>query len=153
MSHAYALNTVLDVYDAVYQTIEEVRNRDGGSDFKLGADCNGLLSYLTSYRFLMTALSFKKIFEILEPLTRTLQARDIDILAAMYLVNSAKESIVALRTEETFENILILAKEFDDNMIMRNLSHCGQQENVKLEKWLGNYVVMKLNKILFKSLR
>lgn len=114
MSHAHALNTVLDIYYAVYQTIEEVRNRDGRSDFKLGADCNGLLSYLTSYRFLMTALSFKKIFEILEPLTRTLQARDIDILAAMHLVNSAKESIVALRTDETFENILILAKEFDN---------------------------------------
>lgn len=31
----------------------------------------------------------------------------------MYLV-SVKESIVTLRTEETFENILILAKEFDD---------------------------------------
>lgn len=114
MSHSYALNTVLDIYYAVYQTIEEVRNRDGGSDFKLGADCNGLLSYLTSYRFLMTAFSFKKIFEILEPLTRTLQARDIDILAAIHLVNSAKESIVALRTEESFKNILILARDFDN---------------------------------------
>jgi len=73
------LNTVLDVYEAVYQTIEEVRNRDGGSDFKLGADCNGLLSYLTSYRFLMTALSFKKIFEILEKICSYLSTNSIDI--------------------------------------------------------------------------
>lgn len=32
----------------------------------------------------------------------------------MYLVNNANESIIALRTEDTFENILILAKEFDN---------------------------------------
>lgn len=65
MSHAYALNTVLDIYYAIYQIIEEVRNRDGGSDFKLGADCNRLLSYLTSYRFLMSTFSFQKYLKYL----------------------------------------------------------------------------------------
>lgn len=49
MLHAYGLNKVLDIYNAVYQMIEEVRNRDRGSGFKLGPDCNGLLNYLTSY--------------------------------------------------------------------------------------------------------
>lgn len=56
MSYAYALNTVLDVDDTVYRTIEEVRNKDRGSDFKFGADYNRLLSYLNSYQFIITAL-------------------------------------------------------------------------------------------------
>lgn len=85
----------------------------------------------------MTALSFKKIFEILEPLTRTLQARDIDILAAMCLVNNAKESIVALRTEETFENILILAKEFDDKYENEEFEPLGTARKRKVRKMAG----------------
>lgn len=52
MSQEYALNTVCDTYSAIYLTIEKVRITEGLSDYKFGADCNGLFFIsLRSYSF------------------------------------------------------------------------------------------------------
>lgn len=72
MSHSYALTTILDIYYAVYLTIEEVQITEGTSDYMLGSECLGLLSYITSYRFIITVFTFKTIFDVLEPLNRIL---------------------------------------------------------------------------------
>lgn len=59
--------------------------------------------YLQSFIFLLTANIFKKIFDNLEPVSRALQARDIDILMAIDLLKKSKRNINALRSDEIFQ--------------------------------------------------
>lgn len=72
-------------------------------DFKLSGDWNRFLIYLRSYNFLITVFIFLKVFDLLESLNRILQATDV--LSTLYLVNSAKVSIAALKNDEQLKTI------------------------------------------------
>lgn len=89
MSHSYALNTVLETLDALLDTLEEIRSSQ--NDRMTCSEAGGLFTYFTSQNFLYTAWTFKQIFDILSPLNSILQSVDLDILAAMDLVNLKKK--------------------------------------------------------------
>ncbi|XP_060855359.1 zinc finger MYM-type protein 1-like [Metopolophium dirhodum] len=131
MSHSYALTTILDTYYAVYLTIEEIQITEGTSDYMLGSECLGLLSYITSYRFIITAFTFKTIFDVLEPLNRILQARDIDILSIVSVINKVKNIIQLYRTDEKFNKIVEDVKGFVEACEIENFTPL---ENVRSRK-------------------
>jgi len=79
MSNSFALSTVLETLDM----LEQVKNVEGPADFKTGSECNGLQSYFQSSRFILTAFIFKHIFEVMEPLSKILQSRDLDLLTTV----------------------------------------------------------------------
>jgi len=80
MSQAYALNTVLETLDSILKTLEDIKSFEGQVDFKTGAECTEILCFLQSINFLLTAHIFKTVFDLTEPVSRALQAHNIDIL-------------------------------------------------------------------------
>jgi len=105
MSQSYALATVLKTLDAILDTLDEIKNVEGQVDFKTGAECNGLIEYLQSFNFLLTANIFSKIFDYIEPMSRALQAHNIDIIMAMDMLTKAQKNIESLRNDDMFQNI------------------------------------------------
>lgn len=101
------------------------------SDNILGSECLGLLSYITSYRFIITAFTFKTIFDVLEPLNRILQSRDIDILSTVSVINKVKNIIQLYRTDKKFNKIIETIKVFIETCEIENFTPL---ENVRSRK-------------------
>jgi len=75
-SHSAALDTVLKTHKCIINTLTTIQTQEGPSDPKVSATCSGLIQYFTSFRFLITAFVFKKIFSILKPVNKKLQTRE-----------------------------------------------------------------------------
>jgi len=117
-SHSSALDTILSRHYSIIKTLEDIRTMEGPSDAKTGATCSGLLSYLKSNEFVFTAFLFKKLFDILEPLNKTLQTKDLDLFTATTLIDSVKNKINLLNNRETnnnFNAIILEVKNFSKN--------------------------------------
>ncbi|KAK3929784.1 Zinc finger MYM-type protein 1 [Frankliniella fusca] len=108
MSHSFALSTVIRAFDAIAETVQEIRETAAG-DAKSTA--NGLLKYLLSEKFVLTSQAWKGIFEVIEPLNASLQGEDVDLMAAGAHVDSVLRSLSAMRSEG-FPGILRLSEEF-----------------------------------------
>lgn len=91
MSQAFALDTVLKTLESILDTLEDVKNIEGQVDYRVGAEYNGLIQYLESFIFLLTANVFKKNFDYVKPVSRTLQAHNIDILTAIDFLKNLKK--------------------------------------------------------------
>jgi len=91
MSQAYALTTVLETLDSILETLEDIKSLEGQVDFKTSAEYTGLLCFLQSFNFLLTAHIFKTVFDFIEPVSRALQAHNIDILMAIELINKTEK--------------------------------------------------------------
>lgn len=113
-SHSAALNTVLTSHNAVIEPLATIKLSGGPGDAKTGAAASGLLDYFTSYRFLIVAIMFKKLFQIIEPANKILQTRDLDLLAATNLIESAKHKIKLLndRSLNAFQDIIKKVDQF-----------------------------------------
>lgn len=105
MSQAFALDTVLKTLESVLDKLEDVKNIEGQVDYRVGAECNGLIHYLESFIFLLTANVFKKIFDYVEPVSRALQAHNIDILTAIDFLKKSEKNISNLRCDSIFQNL------------------------------------------------
>lgn len=114
MSHKYALDVVLEKFDALIITLEEIRGQEGQHDRRAGSDAGGLLNYFSTKRFLLTAFLFKSIFDIIEPTSLILQSPDMDILAAVLLIEKNIQQINKLRSDESFEEFLIETNNFEN---------------------------------------
>lgn len=88
----------------------------------LGSECLGLPSYITSYRFIVTDFTFKSIFDVLEHLNRILQARDIDILSTVSVINNVKNIIKLYRTDEKFNKTVEDVKGFVEACEIENFT-------------------------------
>lgn len=113
-SHSAALNVVIKFHYAVLQTLQEITNLEG-----VDANCSGLIDYFTSRIFLLTAFTFKKLFDILEVVTRQFQTHDMDILLATSIVTKTINAIRKLRANNSFEEIIKLT----DNFINESDTH------------------------------
>ncbi|KAL4097687.1 hypothetical protein QTP88_022419 [Uroleucon formosanum] len=95
-----------------FTNIGKTENLEGVTDATAGANCSGLIDYFTSRRFLLTAFTFKKLFDVLEVVTRQFQTHDIDILLATTIVTKIINSIRKLRANNSFEEIIKLTDNF-----------------------------------------
>jgi len=68
--------------------------------------------YFQSSRFIVTAFMFKHLFDILGPLSKLFQGRDLDILAAVNYLKKAENNITMMRNDEVFNDICEEAKSF-----------------------------------------
>jgi hypothetical protein len=117
MSQSFSLRTVLDALEAILDTFDEIKNQEAQVDFKTDADCNGLIGYLKSFEFLLTANIFKKIFYFIEPVSRALQAHDIDIIMAMHVLKNDEKNISALRIDAEFQKMYNSTKLYAEKTI------------------------------------
>lgn len=130
MSTSYALSTVLETLEAILNMFNEIKIQEGVSDYKTGAECNGLLYYFQSSQFLLTAFLFKRIFDILEPTSKVLQSRDLDVLTAVDFLKKMETKISLLRSDEEFTVILNETKNYSEE-------HFGDFE-INIEQMYNN---------------
>ena len=109
LSHSYALDAVLDTFEAVVLSLQDIANT---SEAQPAATASGLEAYLRSERFLLPAFAFKRIFSVLAVFTKMLQAPDYDLLQALAVLESSLEKIKNMRNEATLFNIIAEAREF-----------------------------------------
>lgn len=117
-SHSTSLDTVLKTYSPIIDTLKYIQKYEGTGDAKTGATASGLLDYFTSYRFLLTAFAFQKIFRILEPVNKLLQAKDLDLMAAVVLIENAKYKICMINCRDTdsFSEVVLAAEQFSETI-------------------------------------
>lgn len=108
MSHGDALDTVLKSFDAIVETLDEIKSAPPVSqgDRTHAAEASGLLTYLLSERFLIVAHTFSEIFKSVGPLTAALQGVDIDLIGATNHVNEVLSKLSKMRSDEGFREIL-----------------------------------------------
>lgn len=97
-SHSAALNTLLKCHDALLKTLSQIKDYEKG-DPVIRSTCSCLVTYFTSYKFVLTAFVFKNIFLILEPVTKQFQSRDLDILLATNILQNSISKFIKLRKE------------------------------------------------------
>ncbi|KAL4098047.1 hypothetical protein QTP88_022719 [Uroleucon formosanum] len=103
-SFSNALKTVLITFDDIIQTLENIKKTEK-SDFKVRCRANGLVDFLLTERFILTALIFTKIFNILDPITKTFQSPDIDLLGAITSLQVVKKDLKNLRCDDEFNEL------------------------------------------------
>lgn len=99
-SRENCLNVLLERYDCVIQTLQQIVT--GTSfNYKQRAEASGLLCSMQTKQFLATAYLFKRIFEVTGPLSRYLQAVDMDLSKAFAMVDTAISSLQEMRCNST----------------------------------------------------
>lgn len=112
MSHKYAVDTVLDTLNALHETLNVIQLSEGPSDRRAGSEASGLFAYFTSNRFIYSAFIFKKILEIIEPLSNFLQSPDFDLLAALSMITEKLSHLQNLRREDVFNSLISKSHEY-----------------------------------------
>ncbi|CAI6357660.1 unnamed protein product [Macrosiphum euphorbiae] len=122
-SHSTALNTVLLTWASLVDTLEDLWKSEASSD------ASSFLSYFQSERFLYTCFLFKKIFSVLDPLSKTFQAIDIDLITASSMITSKRGQLLNIRNE--FNSIVIEVKQFIQNHLDENFTPLPQKRSRK----------------------
>ncbi|KAF0691172.1 zinc finger MYM-type protein 1-like, partial [Aphis craccivora] len=104
-SHASALQTTFDTFDAIIDTLHSLES-DDASHRVCSVKANGLMEYLLSERFVLTGILFIKIFDMTSPLSKFLQKKNIDLLAAVNYVQNILTRIKNLRNDIKFINLI-----------------------------------------------
>jgi len=105
-SHDYALNTVIDTYDALCETLDVLQTENNSSDRKRLHQAASLKDCLTSDWFLLTAFLYKTIFNIITPLSKLLQTKDIDMIGVVTEVQKKISELKNSRSNFKFQNIV-----------------------------------------------
>lgn len=128
-SHSTALSTVLLTWASLVDTLEDLWKSEASSD------ASSFLSYFQSERFLYTCFLFKKIFSVLDPLSKTFQAIDIDLITASSMTKSKKDQLLKLRDE--FDSIVIEVEQFIQNHPHENFTPLPQKRSRKRKMMPG----------------
>jgi len=110
-SHSSSLQTVLDTYDAIIDSLFDIKD-DPMTDRVLSVKAGRLLEYLLQERFLLTAFIFKKIFDKTSSLSKCLQSVDIDLCAAISHVEQTLNIIKTFRSDDEFKNLIQAKDDF-----------------------------------------
>lgn len=110
-SHFSALQTVIDTFDAIIDTLDNLHN-DSTTDRVCSVKATSLMDYMLSERFVLTSLVFTKVFDITSPLSKFLQGKNVDLLAATNYVQNSLMKIEDLRNDFQFQNLIIQKDEF-----------------------------------------
>lgn len=110
-SHSSSLQTVLDTYDAIIDSLFDIKD-DPMTDRVSSVKAGSLLEYLLQERFLLTAFIFKKIFDKTSSLSKCLQSVDIDLCAAISHVEQTLNIIKTFRSDDEFKNLIQAKDDF-----------------------------------------
>ncbi|KAL4083727.1 hypothetical protein QTP88_029043 [Uroleucon formosanum] len=110
-SHSSSLQTVLDTYDAIIDSLFDIKD-DPMTDRVSSVKAGSLLEYLLQERFLLIAFIFKKIFDKTSTLSECLQSVDIDLCAAISHVEQTFNIIKTFRSDDEFKNLIQAKDDF-----------------------------------------
>lgn len=153
-----ALQAILHTFNSVVDTLEYTRNTEGREDHGVGHMAGCLMDYLLSRRFVMTAVWFQKIFNVLSPLSTILQSCDLDLLAGVNAINDAHKCIQRLRKSESLIECLI--KEVDsfikekDNFEFSDFKTIRQRRKKKMpgEEYIDEPIIDPIQKFKVETI-
>jgi hypothetical protein len=109
-SHFGSVYSLMEMFGVVYSIVQDIAaDRSMGS---LRGDADTCFSYMSSYEFIFTLCLMKEIFEITELLGQALQKKSQDIVNAIRLVSSTKECLEQLRSDDGYEEFIVIVIEF-----------------------------------------
>jgi len=114
MSNSFAFTTIFKTLEAILDILKEVKNQDCSLDYKMATECNRILMYFQSSRFIVTAFMFKHLLDILWPLSKLFQGKNLDILAAINYFKIAEINITMMCNDDVFNDIFEEAKSFSE---------------------------------------
>jgi len=87
--------------------LQHIRDTEGRDDHTVGHMAGCLMDYLLLKRFVMSAIFFQKIFNILAPFNTLLQSKDLDLLAAVNGIDEAQKKFTQVRqNDKTYDNLI-----------------------------------------------
>jgi len=105
-SHASALQTVFETFDALIDTLFNLKD-DKFTDRICSVKADSLMNYMLTERFILTGLIFLKIFDMTNPLNKFLQGKNIDLLGAVNYIENVLFNIKELRNDSKFDLIVL----------------------------------------------
>lgn len=106
---------VVDNFSDILSALDEIsQNQKGCFDAETVATSIGLLSMMTSERFMFLAVTMKRILGILKPADAALQKRETDINESIKVIDASVSILKSLRSESGFEEIKETLKTLND---------------------------------------
>jgi len=103
----YEQEVVLDTFESIIDTLQYIKDTEGRDVYTVGHMAGCLMDYLLSKRFVMTAIYFQNLFNILSPLNSLLQCKDLDLLAAVNAIDEAQSKLKQVRqNDKTFKLLM-----------------------------------------------
>lgn len=99
------MHSTLDIYNALINLLYYLQT-DSSSDRVFSEKAKSLLDYLLSERFILTELTFTRIFDLVNTLSKFLQLKNVGILNDVSYVNFVLEKTQELRNETQFKIII-----------------------------------------------
>lgn len=132
-SHDRAINVVFLKYLAVVESLEHLTK---STDTSTSSQAKSIYQNITSFKFVLTMLLMKKIFNITSPLSSYLQSPTLDFIQALILIDSAKKRLNKFRSEESFQNLMVEANDF---VILHELEETNlKQERIRRKKKMAD---------------
>lgn len=101
--HDRSIEVILKTYKAIIETLKTIATEE--IDKKTRDTAKSFLKNLNRFHFILTMHLMKKIFSITTPLSKYLQAPDMDFIQAMKLVMATKLQLQEMRVDNMYGNI------------------------------------------------
>lgn len=100
-----------EIYDAVYAASTDAKIDVFGRN-----TATGIAKKITDFRFLCCLITWYEVLFKINLVSKTLQAKEVNLNSAMTLIESVKSFLIKMRTENGFNNVVTDAKELADKL-------------------------------------
>lgn len=105
--HLYATQSVAKNFQAIFSTLEHVKNsNDKSIEPASVALAAGLYNSMKSQKFMFMMHFLNRLLSTIEPANQILQKRDIGFREAMPVIDAVFNSVKNFRTDESFDNFI-----------------------------------------------
>ena len=119
------MDTFEELFVPLFFTLTEMSsNLEKQCNPKTSSDASSLLTLISSFKSIAALVISRNVFDITLPVTQLLQAKNIDIMAGIELINSLKNLGMTIRNEIDF---------YHDNWYHQAISLAGK---VGIEEWM-----------------
>lgn len=108
-SHDRVISVIHDKFDALIDTLNILSS---STDRVTSSNARIFLQTISSFNFILILKLVGRIFSITTPTSCYLQSKNIDFIQAFQLIDNAKEQLVALRSDEKFDDLAEDSKQF-----------------------------------------
>ena len=118
-----------ELFVPIFFTLTEMAsNLEKQCNPKTSSDASSLLTLISSFKFIVALVIARNVFDLTLPVTQLLQAKSIDIVAGIELINSMKNLGMTMRNEIDF---------YHDQWYQQAVSLAGK---VGIEEWMPRTV-------------
>jgi len=110
-SHDRAIIVIYEKFKALIKTLNHLSSSPD-SDRDTSSKASSLATTISAFKFVVTMLFLQKVFSATTSLSKYLQSKNLDFIQAIVLIDKVKESLINLRTEKEFLNLINEAQSF-----------------------------------------